>query len=117
MESYNKDKILNVIRSQIKKNKESLLDQYKELSNIKNTNTFLELVFDDYNNYYNYIDSIKKDQEIQILRLLHYLEKNLLEANLTDKMTREALHEQKILLERLENIRNDMQVITQQITQ
>ena len=40
---------------------------------------------------------LEKDQEIQILSLLHYLEKSLLEANLTDKMVRQAKHEQKNL--------------------
>ena len=115
MENYTKHKILNAIRCEINKNKNDLLKQHSELVDIKNTNKFLKMVHDDYKSYHNHINSIKKDQEIQILRLLHYLEKNLLEANLTDKMTREALHEQKVLLEKLESVRNDMKSITEQV--
>ena len=57
------------------------------------------------NNVMNTIVNLKKDQEIQILRLLHYLEKSLLDANLTNKMVREAKHEQQILLKKLNTIR------------
>ena len=44
----------------------------------------------DYKSYYDYIVNMKKDQEIQILSLLHYLEKSMLEADLTDRLTRQA---------------------------
>ena len=50
----------------------------------------------------------KKEQEIQILRLLHYLEKNMIDSNLTERMLEEAKHEQSVLLEKLYEVRNDL---------
>ena len=39
---------------------------------------------------------------------MHYLEKSMLEANLTDKMVRQAKHEQQNIIEKLEKVRNDL---------
>ena len=117
MDILERDIKLKQIRSEIRKNKTHLLEQFAELETIKDGNKFLTNVHDDYKNYANYIKGIKKEQEIQILRLLHYLEKNMLEANLTEKMTREAMHEQKILLEKLDSVRSELKDITQTISQ
>ena len=66
-------------------------------------------VYGDYKDYHNYIINQKKDQEIQILRLLHYLEKNMIDSNLTERMLEEAKHEQSVLLEKLYEVRNDLE--------
>ena len=66
-------------------------------------------VYGDYKDYHNYIINQKKEQEIQILRLLHYLEKNMIDSNLTERMLQEAKHEQSILLEKLYDVRNDLE--------
>jgi len=117
MDILSRDIKLNQIRLEINKNKTSLLDQFAELETIKDGNLFLKDVYDDYKNYAHYIKDIKKDQEIQILRLLHYLEKNMLESNLTEKMTREAIHEQKILLSKLDGVRTELKDITKTVSQ
>ncbi len=65
-------------------------------------------VYGDYKDYHNFIINQKKDQEIQILRLLHYLEKNMIDSNLTERMLQESKHEQSILLEKLYDVRNDL---------
>ena len=57
----------------------------------------------------------KKNREIQILRLLHYLEKSMLEANLTEKMVEESKHEHNILLKQLENVREELKEITDDV--
>ena len=54
----------------------------------------------------------KLKQENELLNLLHYLEKSLIENDLTDKMIREAKHEQNILMQKLEKVRSDLQEIT-----
>ena len=72
-------------------------------------------VYDDYKSYYDYIVGVKKDQEILILSLLHYLEKSMLEAGLTDKMIRQAKHEYNDLLNKLEGVRNDLAEITNKV--
>ena len=53
----------------------------------------------------------KKEQELTILRLLHYLEKNMLDSNLTERMLQESKHEQSVLLEKLYEVRNDLEKV------
>ena len=71
-------------------------------------------IYEDYKGYHDYIVNMKKEQELQILRLLHYLEKNMLEANLTDRMVRESKHEQQMLLSKLNTVRSDLAEITEE---
>ena len=115
MEVVNKDLLLKKIQCQIKKNKQNLVTDLKQLEEMKSNNEFLNEVYDDYDNYKNYIVGLKKDQEIQILSLLHYLEKSMLEANLTERMVKEARNEEKILLNKLSKIRGDLKDITEKV--
>ena len=71
MSIYDKDLLLSKIQCQIKKNKRKLIRDFRELETAKTNNEFLDSVYEDYQNYKNYIVGIKKDQEIQILSLLH----------------------------------------------
>ena len=115
MDVYNKDLLLKKSQCQIKKNKKNLIKDFRELEDAKTNNEFLNEIYDDYNNYKNYIVGLKKDQEIQILSLLHYLEKSMLEANLTERMVSEAKHEEKILLDKLSKIRGELKDITDKV--
>ena len=117
MSIYDKDLLLRKIQCQIKKNKKKLIQDFRELETAKTNNKFLDSVYEDYQNYKNYIVGIKKDQEIQILSLLHYLEKSMLEANLTERMVKEAKHEEKILLNKLAKIRGELKDITKEVEQ
>ena len=115
MSIYDKDLLLSKIQCQIKKNKRKLIRDFRELEAAKTNNEFLDSVYEDYQNYKNYIVGMKKDQEIQILSLLHYLEKSMLEANLTERMVKEARNEEKILLEKLSSIRGELKDITEKV--
>ena len=115
MDVYNKDLLLKKIQCQIKKNKKKLIDDFRELENSKTNNEFLNDIYKDYEKYKNYIVGLKKDQEIQILSLLHYLEKSMLEANLTERMIQEAKNEEKILLSKLAEIRGELKEITEKV--
>ena len=115
MEVYNKDLLLKKIQCQIKKNKKKLINDFRELEESKSSNAFLKEIFNDYEKYKNYIVGLKKDQEIQILSLLHYLEKSMLEANLTERMVKEARNEEKILLGKLSSIRGELKDITEKV--
>jgi len=117
MSIYDKDLLLSKIQCQIKKNKRKLIRDFRELEAAKTNNEFLDSVYEDYQNYKNYIVGMKKDQEIQILSLLHYLEKSMLEANLTERMVQEAKHEEKILLNKLAKIRGELKDITKEVEQ
>ena len=113
MEVFRKDQLLKQIRCEIKKNRNYMVSDLVNMDKMKDKNIFLREVYDDYKSYYNHIVNQKKDQEIQMLYLLHYLEKSMLEANLTDKMVRQAKHEQQNIIEKLEKVRNDLAEIVE----
>jgi len=113
MDIYDKDILLKKIQCQINKNKKNLIKDFRELEEAKTNNSFLKDVYEDYSKYKNYIVGLKKDQEIQILSLLHYLEKSMLDANLTERMVNESRNEENILLEKLSTIRGELKEITQ----
>ena len=115
MDIYNEDLLSKKIQCQIKKNKKKLINDFRELEHSKTNNEFLNDIYKDYEKYKNYIVGLKKDQEIQILSLLHYLEKSMLEANLTERMVMEAKNEEKILLNKLAEIRGELKEITEKV--
>jgi len=115
MDVFKKDMILKQIASQIKMNEKISGDSVADLYKLKNDNDHLRELYEEKKQCHNTIVNLKKDQEIQILRLLHYLEKSLLDANLTNKMVGEAKHEQQILLKKLKSIQGDISNMTQQV--
>jgi len=116
MDVFKKDMILKQIASQIKMNEQISGVGVADLYKLKNDNDNLRELYEEKKECHNTIVNLKKDQEIQILRLLHYLEKSLLDANLTNKMVQEAKHEQQILLKKLKIIQEDIANITQEVT-
>jgi hypothetical protein len=115
MDVFKKDMILKQIASQIKMNEQISGVGVADLYKLKNDNDNLRELYEEKKECHNTIVNLKKDQEIQILRLLHYLEKSLLDANLTNKMVAEAKHEQQILIKKLKAIQGDISNMTQQV--
>ncbi len=116
MDVFKKDLFLKQIASQINTNEHNIGVSIKDLYDLKTGNDNLRQLYEEKKQCHNTIVNLKKDQEIQILRLLHYLEKSLLDANLTNKMVQEAKHEQQILLKKLKIIQEDIANITQEVT-
>ena len=115
MDVFKKDMILKKIASEIKINKEDIGTSVSDLYELKNKNNHLRELYDEKKQCHNTIVNLKKDQEIQILRLLHYLEKSLIDSDLTNKMIGEAKHEQQILIKKLKNIQGDISNMTEQV--
>jgi|TARA_B110001450_G_scaffold205998_1_gene196040 hypothetical protein len=115
MDIFKKDMILKKIASEINSNKQNIGSSVADLYELKNKNSHLRGIYDEKKQCHNTIVNLKKDQEIQILRLLHYLEKSLIDADLTNKMIGEAKHEQQILIKKLKNIQGDISNMTEQV--
>tara|TARA_B110000285_G_scaffold231878_1_gene301628 strand:- start:3817 stop:4185 length:369 start_codon:yes stop_codon:yes gene_type:complete len=115
MDVFKKDMILKKIANEIKSNKQNIGTSVSDLYELKNKNSHLRELYDEKKQCHNTIVNLKKDQEIQILRLLHYLEKSLLDSDLTNKMIGEAKHEQQILINKLKNIQGDITGMTDQV--
>ena len=112
MDVYKKDKLMQQISHQIKENQKKIGVNVVELSLLKDKNEHVRNIYEEYKGYRDYIINTKKDQQIQLLSILHYLEKTLLEANLTDRMIQEGKHERKILIEKLDDVRKDLDNLT-----
>ena len=103
--------VLKQIACEIKKNRNNLHSNLRNLRTFQKDNKFLRQIYGDYEDYHNFIINQKKEQELTILRLLHYLEKNMLDSNLTERMLQESKHEQNVLLEKLHEVRNDLEKV------
>ena len=108
MDFIKKDKMLREIQHQMKKENLSMLRNLKEMEKTKDKNDFLKGVYEDYKMYKEHIVKQKEDHEKTIKDLINYLEKNLLNEGLTDRMMRQAQFEQKKLLDDLESIRREI---------
>ena len=86
MDHLQNELVLKQIACEIKKNRNNLHSNLRNLRTFQKDNKFLRQIYDDYEDYHNFIINQKKEQELTILRLLHYLEKSMLEANLTERM-------------------------------
>ena len=111
MDHLQNELVLKQIACEIKKNRNNLHSNLRNLRTFQKDNKFLRQIYDDYEDYHNFIINQKKEQELTILRLLHYLEKNMLDSNLTERMLQESKHEQSVLLERLYEVRNDLEKV------
>lgn len=111
MDHLQNELILKQIACEIKKNRNNLHSNLRNLRTFQKDNKFLRQIYDDYEDYHNFIINQKKEQELTILRLLHYLEKNMLDSNLTERMLQESKHEQSVLLEKLYEVRNDLEKV------
>ena len=103
--------VLKQIACEIKKNRNNLHSNLRNLRTFQKDNKFLRQIYGDYEDYHNFIINQKKEQELTILRLLHYLEKNMLDSNLKKRMLQESKHEQNVLLEKLHEVRNDLEKV------
>ena len=108
MNNFQKELVLKQIACEIKKNRNNLHGNLRDLRVFQKDNKFLRQVYGDYKDYHNFIINQKKEQEIQILRLLHYLYNNMIDSNITERMLEEEKHEQSVLLEKLFEVRNDL---------
>jgi hypothetical protein len=111
MANLQNELVLKQIACEIKKNRNNLHSNLRNLRTFQKDNKFLRQIYDDYEDYHNFIINQKKEQELTILRLLHYLEKNMLDSNLTERMLQESKHEQSVLLEKLYEVRNDLEKV------
>ena len=108
MEIAKRDKMIVQLQGAIKENQNSILVQLKELDGIQKENRFLGAVYEDYRRYRSYIIQEKEREKRQMESLVHYLEKIILETNLTDAMTQRALMEQNRILGQLDTVKSEL---------
>ena len=55
MDLATRDKVIELLRSEINKTQDTVIDYLEEAKNVQNENEFLESVTNDYRRYHNYI--------------------------------------------------------------
>ncbi len=108
MDLSKRDEMILQLQEAIKDNQNDVLIKIKELDSVQKDNRFLGSIYEDYRRYHNYIIQEKEREKRQMERLVHYLEKILLEANLTDAMNRRAIMEQNRILGQLDTVKKEL---------
>ena len=96
------------ITEEIQNKKKLILKKKKELEKKKSVNTYLEIVSNDYNNYYNYILE-QKQNEFKAMKLLNDYVSDLVNTDkLVDNQLRLAKHDQKEILNEINKIQREL---------
>ena len=104
MDLATRDKVIELLQSEINKTQDTVLDYLEEAKKVQNENEFLEGVTNDYKRYHNYILSEKERERKQLEMLMDYLDKVLQEAGLSAEMANKARFQQNQILGEMDNI-------------
>jgi hypothetical protein len=111
MDIANRDQIIDALRLEIDKVRGGVLNQLQDIGEIQKENEFLTEIVGDYKKYHNALKRQKQREENHLKMLVDYLEKQLMEAGMTESMENQARFEQNRILESLENLKSEMKEI------
>ena len=111
MEIANRDKMIDVLRLEIDRVRGGVLDQLQDIGEIQKENEFLTEIVGDYKNYRNALIRQKQREENHLKMLVDYLEKQLMEAGMTESMEEQARFEQNRILKDLDDLKMELQEI------
>ena len=112
MDLANRDKIIELLQSEINKTQDSVMGYLEETKKVQNENEFLESVTNDYKRYHKYIVDEKERERKQLEMLMGYLDKVLQEAGLSSEMANKARFQQNKILGEMDNIKGELDRIT-----
>tara|TARA_Y100000996_G_C22496455_1_gene632516 strand:- start:906 stop:1265 length:360 start_codon:yes stop_codon:yes gene_type:complete len=111
MDIAKRDQIITALRSEIDRVRGGVLDQLQDIGEIQKENEFLTEIVGDYKKYHRALLRQKKREEDHLKMLVDYLEKQLMEAGMTESMEKQARFEQNRILESLEKLKSEMEEI------
>ena len=117
MDLATRDKIIELLQSEINKTQDSVMGYLEETKKVQNENEFLESVTNDYKRYHKYIVDEKERERKQLQMLMGYLDKILQEAGLSAEMANKARFQQNQILGEMDNIKGELDRITNKQTQ
>ena len=112
MDLAKRDKIIELLRSEISKTQDSVVTYLKEAKNVQNENEFLDSIKNDYKRYHKYILNEKEREHKQMEMLINYLDKVLEEANLSAEMANRARFQQNKILGEMEKVKKELDRLT-----
>jgi|TARA_R110002074_G_C12400501_1_gene654105 hypothetical protein len=111
MEIANRDKMIDTLRLEIDRVKGGVLNQLQDIGEIQKENEFLTEIMGDYKKYHNALKRQKHREENHLKMLVDYLEKQLMEAGMTESMEKQARFEQNRILKDLDDLKMEMKEI------
>lgn len=108
MQLAKRDTHLSQIEQEIRNKKGLLIKKKKELDKKTIINEFLGEVSSDYNKYYDYILSEKQKQYNALQLLREYMNDLIKTENLVDDQLRSAKHEQRTILDEIDNVKKEL---------
>lgn len=112
MDINERNSIISKMKQQIKDKQNYLQERFKELEKNKSENLYLNEVKEDYQKYFNYINTIKNDQLLAFENISNYLDKVGCELKSTDTLLEETKHDQKLVLSEINKLREELNKIT-----
>ena len=106
-----RDKNIKDLQSKLEERRQILLEQHRNLKKTTKENEFLEEVAQDYNKYYGFIKKQKEEQIAAFELINEYLEKIISDSKITETSLRTAKQEQSQIIERINNIRKELEDI------
>lgn len=108
MNLADRDKIINLLQDEIKKNKNNVKTHFDALDNINNENKFLDNIKTDYKKYRNHMIDEKVRQKEFMKLLLEYIESVLDNSMLDEDETQRALLEQNRILKQIDHLKTEL---------
>ncbi len=112
MDLAKRDKIIELLESEINKTQDSVVTYLKEAKNVQNENEFLDSIKNDYKRYHKYILNEKERERERMEMLINYLDKILEEANLSAEMANRARFQQNKILGEMEKVKGELDRLT-----
>lgn len=108
MDLADRDKIINLLQDEIKKNKNNVKIHFDALDNINNENKFLDNIKTDYKKYRNHMIDEKVRQKEFMKLLLEYIESVLDNSMLDEDERQRALLEQNRILKQIDHLKTEL---------
>ena len=113
MDLTRRDKLIEQLQSEIDKTQDTVMGYLEDTKKVRNENQFLESVTNDYKRYHKYILDQREREHNQMQQLIIYLDKVLQEAGLSADLANRARFQQNQILGEMENIKMELDRITQ----
>lgn len=111
MDINNRTELIKKLKQQIKEKQMYLHERFKELEKEKTNSKNLESVRDDYQKYFNYINTIKQDQLYAFENISRYLDKIGCELQTTDTLLEETRQDQQLVTGEIQKLKRELEKI------
>ena len=104
MDLAKRDLLINSLKTQKREKEQFLLNNKRQLSERKQDNPHLNMVVEDYNDYFSLLQQEKGKQTAALQVLVEYLTNIIMDPTSTAEMIKQAKHDKNIILGELKNL-------------